>query len=131
MEMLLDQPFAPVHMKVMVHVLRYFNGDPRYISQHFLCPFFSSMSLSFTVLHESIIEVGDLLRHVVHKMELVVCAVSTAIGCMQVECWRQRVSNATELDSLIQRYPVLLSYSFGMSVSRLDYLTQVQTSSFT
>ncbi|CAM9221249.1 unnamed protein product, partial [Sphacelaria rigidula] len=43
---------------------------------------------------------------------------------VKVECWRQRVSNVTELDSLIQRYPKLLSASFDMSISRLDFLIQ-------
>lgn len=43
----------------------------------------------------------------------------------QVDCWRERVSNVSELDSLIQVYPVLLSYSLDTSVSRIDFLVQV------
>lgn len=43
----------------------------------------------------------------------------------QVDCWRERVSNATELNQLIQDYPLLLSYSLDTSVSRLDFLIEV------
>ncbi|CAM9463181.1 unnamed protein product [Choristocarpus tenellus] len=44
---------------------------------------------------------------------------------MKVECWRKRVTNATEMDNLIVQYPLLLSYSLDTSVSRLDYIIQV------
>ncbi|CAM9803218.1 unnamed protein product, partial [Discosporangium mesarthrocarpum] len=46
---------------------------------------------------------------------------------IKVESWRDRVTNTTELDSLIESYPVILSYSLDMSVSRLDYLKQNAT----
>lgn len=44
---------------------------------------------------------------------------------LQVDCWRERVSNVTELNQLIQDYPLLLSYSLDTSVSRLDFLIEV------
>lgn len=44
----------------------------------------------------------------------------------QVDCWRERVSNVTELNQVIQDYPLLLSYSLDTSVSRLDFLIEVQ-----
>ncbi|CAM9149560.1 unnamed protein product [Ectocarpus sp. 13 AM-2016] len=47
----------------------------------------------------------------------------TSVG-VKVECWRERVSNATELNQLIQDYPLLLSYSLDTSVSRLDFLIE-------
>eukprot|EP00903_Cladosiphon_okamuranus_P008396 g8072.t1 len=43
---------------------------------------------------------------------------------VKVDCWRERVSNVTELNQLIQDYPLLLSYSLDTSVSRLDFLIQ-------
>lgn len=36
------------------------------------------------------------------------------------------MSNVTELNQLIQDYPLLLSYSLDTSVSRLDFLIEVQ-----
>ncbi|CAM9652980.1 unnamed protein product, partial [Ectocarpus fasciculatus] len=47
----------------------------------------------------------------------------TSVG-VKVDCWRERVSNATELNQLIQDYPLLLSYSLDTSVSRLDFLIE-------
>lgn len=48
----------------------------------------------------------------------------------QVDCWRERVSNVTELNQIIQHYPLLLSYSLDTSVSRLDFFIQVCTSCY-
>ncbi|CAM9638144.1 unnamed protein product, partial [Hapterophycus canaliculatus] len=43
---------------------------------------------------------------------------------VKVDCWRERVSNVTELNQIIQHYPLLLSYSLDTSVSRLDFFIQ-------
>lgn len=56
---------------------------------------------------------------------LAVAFTKHAASCEQVDCWRERVSNVTELDHMITAYPVLLSYSLDTTVSRLDFLIQV------
>lgn len=58
---------------------------------------------------------------------LVLIFMSWRVFCGKVDCWRERVSNVSELNSVIEVYPTLLSYSLDASVSRADFVIQVCT----